>query len=507
MEPERIRHEWPDGSPRLEAWQRNGHYVGEYRTYSKRGTLEQHVCYDDDGLPHGEAVVFNAELQRLQELSFDRGMVEVPASRLEALGKRLADPAVYAPDVLGPVAPQAHHKQLLWGLWRRGHLALGGLPGRWRDLADDVRGVGADDVLALLRESVDAPQDMLRLQVRVLPYWTFDMDRLVMQVAARDVAPFLAALPDLPMPLRDGVRTALRRLGVPAETTGPFEGDLAVELARQQVEGLFQASVLRQGKVVTVELRNPGPTEHWDPFVASLVDPADVRRHLVDAVVVAQRSELSIDHVDEAWRHAEGTAEVVAFCRKLGPPYGDPLGHVHRVLSTREDGPDALLELADAFGQANMEAWQQGALLYALARGADPSVASRLTFTAWREPGAPLEAVARVEERWFPILDTVPRDALQAALGKRLGSAYVVGGLAPFVARYGDRASWERLLELEAANNAASALRFRGALAEGFGRALGADDLGWLDARIRATEDLTLKTALVWAMLRALERC
>ena len=503
---EHVERRYSNGT-RLEAWKRGGHYVGWFRTWTAAGKVREEADYGDDGLVRGTARLFNNELQRVQEQVFVDGVVQLTGPERTRLAQRLGEPHVTITDVVGPVVPQSQRLTLVWDLWRGGELPLARLPALWQVLFRDQRGVDVDDVLRLLRQVGEQDPAVFDLHLRLLPTWTVALDALVMRMAHRGTGPYLAALGSLAPPQRDGLRTVLIRLGLPHGTVGPFDTDVARELAALQVRGHGRALVCRDDQLVEVTLHSSGPTEEWAPFVEQLVDLDQVRTHVVAAAIAAPRN-TAVGALDRAWLAVDDLDILVALCTKTSPPFDDYYGHMHQVLSTRHDRPEALVRLATAF-EATTDlrrgAWAELARLYALARGADPALLDRLAFSAWTGPSDPLLSIQELEERWFPIVDALPREAVVEALRKQVATAYLPSQLAPFVARYGGPELWEALLVVEEAHST-SALRFRGNLAEGFGRALGRDDLPWLHARIEATEDKVLKNALVWAMLRALVR-
>ncbi|HSA21832.1 MAG TPA: hypothetical protein P5076_10305, partial [Myxococcota bacterium] len=117
-------------------------------------------------------------------------------------------------DALGERVEYGQRAAFLLHLWRGGHLDVPADPDLWELLCEVDELVRGEEVVAFLRaaQTKDA-------YATVLPGWPDSLDRLVMEVYAREPGPIDAARDSLPGPMRAGVALVQARFGKSAGDT------------------------------------------------------------------------------------------------------------------------------------------------------------------------------------------------------------------------------------------------------------------------------------------------
>jgi hypothetical protein len=421
MKPTPVRLLWPDGQVRVEGQKIGTHYVGEYRSWTNKGTPREHAFRLPDGRLEGEALLFHHGEGRVAKRVYRNGVVVLDASQ-RAQVVRLIHAKHDRNDVkeiLGRHAHADHTLQLLWDLVRRGDLPAHEQPWVWCLLSEDLRGVTGADVVALLSR-ISFDEAALRRAENgdiylLLPFWPRELDDLVAQVYPKDPEPFRHALADLPSAMADGVRTVMARCG---ETVEDFERNMAEVLAATQLERELPTLLWWPAKNRNDRTSLPTTEEGWSD-VSELVTTLSSWEAYLDALIrralEEERRYLPVSTCAALFRHA--TREQLP---KLLPSIKGRWSEVHAVVRSLGLAAAELRALAESIAAQQPHSDVPEVLrLAALAEEPDPAVLEHLTFTTW-DRHQTLPSLEAVDRFMVPALERLPVEPLRARLTELL---------------------------------------------------------------------------------------
>lgn len=346
-----------DGSLAREERYERGLLEGPMRAFKPDGAVAAEGSYQA-GLLEGEYKALD-DKGKVKTYKFARGVIQLTEKRRQSLAKQMrSKSSSYAKlKVVEKACPvwQARHR-LLWDLVAKGDYDAGSDPELWYELAQNLFGVTAAEVVALLRSIQELPEGH-----GYLPGWPAALDRIVCTVYQREPEALDAALESFSAPVQHGLKLVLRRFGkLGRDAFDPAE--MARQLAKTHIEHYGLGTLTSNGSFILWPER-AGLEEHPvgahsdrppERVFDELIELFTTREHWRKAcleVALARDYDTSPWKAAEAWRAASTPDELFHLIRTLG----SPKIQLYRVLDTLrpDDDPATWLPVADRLAAAD----------------------------------------------------------------------------------------------------------------------------------------------------------
>ena len=303
---------------------------------------------------------------------------KLSTEEIEELVRAIRDaPDTYAKmEAMEPYVAFGERRKLLWELTRTGALPTWDEPELWSELANGYAWADGQDVVDFLSK-IESYDTLGYESQRLVEYWPISLDDLVCLAYADDPEPIEESCDLLPETICNGLRLVLRRFEAIEEEDLPT--NVLDDLATQHIDGgglPNQVKMVRNEELVDVDLHDHlGPKPGLYQFIELFGSKEDWGRAVLEHTLAAEPSPPFFRTYD-AWLVAS-ISELEQLLEKSDAHARSREVLYDIILERREDSPEELVEMAEAFRDEGTP-------------GPEPEMAAVAAILKWKREGRPV---------------------------------------------------------------------------------------------------------------------